>query len=126
LKVANVFAGLLAGLPRDTSLVLVNAAGVAVDGLLARVRDSDVTEQVGVNLLGPMHTSRAVLRHMLRCRSGCIVNVGSVVARNGSTGQSVCVLVFSCLHTEENPCWVLLVLCGLVRSCGVHWVSLMV
>jgi len=124
--VTNVFAELLAGLPRDTSLVLVNAAGVAKDGLLARVRDSDVTEQVGVNLLGPMHTSRAVLRHMLRCRSGCIVNVGSVVARNGSTGQSVYVLVLTCLHTEENHCLVLLATCGSVRSCGVHWVSLMI
>lgn len=54
-QVSNKFAGLLSELPRGTPLVLVNAAGIAVDGLLARTRDTDAMEQIGVNLLGPMY-----------------------------------------------------------------------
>lgn len=54
-QVSNVFAGLLTALPRGTPLILVNAAGIAVDGLLARTRDNDTMEQIGVNLLGPMY-----------------------------------------------------------------------
>lgn len=80
---------MLSKVPKKSDLILVNCAGVSVDGILARARDEDIAMQCAVNLIGPMHTCRAVLRHMLPRRSGCIVNVGSVVARSGSVGQSV-------------------------------------
>eukprot|EP00037_Helgoeca_nana_P028634 m.338398 g.338398 ORF g.338398 m.338398 type:complete len:251 (-) comp27798_c0_seq1:5872-6624(-) len=79
----------LATLPRDSPLVLVNSAGISIDGLLARVSDADIDTLCRVNLQGAMYTSRAVLRHMLRRNTGCIVNVGSVVAQNGAAGQSI-------------------------------------
>lgn len=45
--------------------------------------------QLRPNLIGPINTCRAVSKTMIRARSGCIVNVGSVVGEMGSPGQSV-------------------------------------
>ncbi len=67
--------------------VLVNNAGVASDAPLARMEDQDWDRVLDVNLKGPFLCSQAVLRPMLRQRSGHILNIGSFSAR-GARGQA--------------------------------------
>lgn len=68
--------------------VVVNAAGVAVDGLVLRLSDEDVQRALDVNLRGAHLLSQAALRPMLRARHGRIVHVGSVVGLRGNAGQA--------------------------------------
>ena len=69
--------------------ILINAAGINKDSLLVRTRWSDVRDQFETNLLGPMYTSQAVLKSMIRRKLGCIINIGSVVGLKGNSGQTV-------------------------------------
>lgn len=69
--------------------VLVNAAGVNYDNLLLRTKPDEIQRTISTNLLGPMYTSQAVLKNMLRNRNGVIINIGSVIGMKGNTGQCV-------------------------------------
>ena len=69
--------------------VLVNNAGVARDGILGMTSDDDIDTVVDLNLKGTLYMSRLVSRRMLARRSGCIVNISSVVGRSGYRGLSV-------------------------------------
>ena len=68
--------------------VLVNNAGITRDTLALRMSDDDWQSVLDVNLTAAFRLSRAVLRGMLKRRSGRIVNVASVVALTGSPGQA--------------------------------------
>jgi 3-oxoacyl-[acyl-carrier protein] reductase len=68
--------------------ILVNNAGVAVDGLVVRLREEDWERALRVNLTGVFHCTKAALRTMMRARYGRIVNLTSVVAAMGNTGQA--------------------------------------
>jgi 3-oxoacyl-[acyl-carrier protein] reductase len=68
--------------------VLVNNAGVTRDGLLARMSDDDWRTVLETNLGGTFNTCRAVIRGMMRRRSGSIVNVSSIVGVHGNPGQT--------------------------------------
>jgi 3-oxoacyl-[acyl-carrier protein] reductase len=68
--------------------VLVNNAGISIDGLLMRFKAGDWDRVLGTNLRGAFLTSKAVARPMLKARTGRIINIGSVVARSGSAGQA--------------------------------------
>jgi 3-oxoacyl-[acyl-carrier protein] reductase len=68
--------------------VLVNNAGLSIDGLVLRYRDADWQKLVGVNLSGVFHCSRAAARLMVRARHGRIINLTSVIATMGNAGQS--------------------------------------
>lgn len=67
--------------------VLVNNAGITRDQLLMRMTDDDWGTVLDTNLKGAFHTTRAVLRPMLRKRSGRIINISSVVGLIGNAGQ---------------------------------------
>ncbi|MBI3073254.1 MAG: 3-oxoacyl-ACP reductase FabG [Deltaproteobacteria bacterium] len=67
--------------------VVVNSAGIALDGLLLRQSDDDWARQLAVNLTGVMAVSREAAKAMLRARYGRIVNLTSVVGEAGSAGQ---------------------------------------
>jgi 3-oxoacyl-[acyl-carrier protein] reductase len=67
--------------------VLVNNAGVAVDGLSLRVRDEDWDLQLDTNLKGAFALARAAARPMMKQRSGAIINLVSVVGEMGNAGQ---------------------------------------
>ncbi|KAJ7387809.1 reductase [Desmophyllum pertusum] len=69
--------------------VLVNVAGVNYDNLLLRTKSEEIQSMINTNLLGPMYTSQAVLKQMLRNKNGVIINIGSVVGMKGNTGQCV-------------------------------------
>jgi 3-oxoacyl-[acyl-carrier protein] reductase len=68
--------------------VLVNNAGVAVDGLVMRVKDEDWDKQMDTNLKGAFALIRAASRPMMKQRSGAIVNLTSIVGESGNGGQA--------------------------------------
>ena len=72
----------------DIPGVLVNNAGIARDGLLARMKPESWDEVISVNLGGIYRMCRAALRPMMRARAGRIVNVTSVVGITGNAGQT--------------------------------------
>jgi 3-oxoacyl-[acyl-carrier protein] reductase len=68
--------------------LLVNNAGIVVDGLLLRLRAEQWDRVLEVNLKGAFHCCRAAGRHLLRAREqGRIVNIASVVGEAGNPGQ---------------------------------------
>ena len=69
--------------------VLVNNAGLAVDGLIVRVSDEDWDRQIDTNLKGAFALIRAAARPMMKQRAGAIINVTSVVGETGNAGQAV-------------------------------------
>ncbi|HEX2433110.1 MAG TPA: SDR family oxidoreductase, partial [Gaiellaceae bacterium] len=58
------------------------------DGLLARMSDEDWRTVLDTNLGGTFNTCRAVVRGMMKRRSGSIVNVSSIVGVHGNPGQT--------------------------------------
>ena len=68
--------------------ILVNNAGATRDNLLARMKDEEWDDIQATNLKSVFVLSRAVLRGMMKARSGRIVNVTSVVGFMGNAGQA--------------------------------------
>lgn len=68
--------------------VAVACAGMAVDGLILRLRSDDLDRQIDVNLKSAFYLSAAVARPMVRQRGGAIVFVSSIVGLGGNAGQS--------------------------------------
>lgn len=64
--------------------VLVNNAGIALNGLYQDVSDTDALRLMAVNLGGVMHTSKRVLPAMLREKHGAIINIASVWGETGA------------------------------------------
>lgn len=67
--------------------ILVNNAGITRDGLLVRMSDEDWSDVIDTNLSGAFYTTRAAAKHMMKARSGSIVNIASVVGIMGNAGQ---------------------------------------
>src|SRR5439155_10483747 len=67
--------------------VLVNNAGIAIDGLLLRTKKEDWARTIDVNLTGAFHCCKAAARYLLKSESGRIVNISSVVGEQGNAGQ---------------------------------------
>ena len=67
---------------------LVNNAGITRDNLLLRMKAEEWDAVLATNLTGVYHCTQAVLRPMLKQRSGRIVNVTSVVGITGNAGQA--------------------------------------
>jgi 3-oxoacyl-[acyl-carrier protein] reductase len=68
--------------------ILVNNAGITRDNLLARMKDEEWDDVQATNLKSVFTLSRAVLRGMMKARTGRIVNVTSVVGHMGNAGQA--------------------------------------
>lgn len=68
--------------------VLVNNAGVTADGLAMTMGDEAFAATWQVNVAAAFALTRAVLRPMLRARSGRIVTMSSVVGLHGNAGQA--------------------------------------
>lgn len=67
--------------------ILVNNAGITKDTFLARMSDEDWDSVLSVNLRGTFLFSRAVSKHMMKQRSGVIVNIASIIGLIGNAGQ---------------------------------------
>lgn len=68
--------------------ILINNAGITRDGLLMRMKEADWDDVMHTNLKGVYNCSKAVLRTMMKQRSGQIVNMASVVGEMGNAGQT--------------------------------------
>ncbi|WP_034385367.1 3-oxoacyl-[acyl-carrier-protein] reductase [Deinococcus sp. YIM 77859] len=68
--------------------VLVNNAGITRDTLAIRMKDEDWQAVLDTNLTSAFTASRAAIKHMMRARSGRIINVTSVVGLMGNPGQA--------------------------------------
>ncbi|MEO1338190.1 MAG: 3-oxoacyl-ACP reductase family protein [Myxococcota bacterium] len=68
--------------------VLVNNAGVSIDGLIMRFKDEDLTRSFQTNVFGPFYLARAAARPMMKARWGRIIMLGSVVGEMGNVGQA--------------------------------------
>ncbi|MGA8163708.1 MAG: 3-oxoacyl-[acyl-carrier-protein] reductase [Waddliaceae bacterium] len=68
--------------------VLVNNAGIARDNLLMKMAENDWDDVMAINAKSCYNTSRALVRSMMKARSGKIINVSSVVGLIGNIGQA--------------------------------------
>mgnify|MGYP001049659444 FL=1 len=68
--------------------VLVNNAGITRDTLMMRMTEEQWDEVINTNLKSVFNMTKAVLRTMLKARSGSIINMSSVVGIKGNAGQA--------------------------------------
>ncbi|MBS3904552.1 MAG: 3-oxoacyl-ACP reductase FabG [Simkania sp.] len=67
--------------------ILVNNAGVTRDGLLMKMSEEDWDAVLDTNLKSVFNFCQALVRPMLKARSGKIINISSVVGLTGNAGQ---------------------------------------
>ena len=67
--------------------ILVNNAGVAQDNLVLRMKESEWDTVIDTDLTSAFRLCKAVLRGMVKARSGRIINITSVVGSTGNAGQ---------------------------------------
>jgi 3-oxoacyl-[acyl-carrier protein] reductase len=68
--------------------ILIANAGIAIDGLLLRLKDEDLDRLWATNVRGAIACARAASRSMMRARWGRMVFVSSVVGEMGNVGQT--------------------------------------
>jgi len=68
--------------------ILVSSAGIAIDGLLLRLKEEDFDRILSVNVKGSVAVARAAIRTMMRAKTGRIVFLSSVVGEMGNAGQT--------------------------------------
>ena len=68
--------------------ILVNNAGVTRDGLVIRMSVEDWDTVINTNLRGAFNFTQAVVRAMIKQRSGRIINISSVIGLMGNAGQA--------------------------------------
>ena len=68
--------------------IVVNNAGITRDTLLMRMKEEDWDAVLNVNLKGAFNVCRAVARAMIKRKSGCIVNIASIIGMMGNAGQA--------------------------------------
>jgi 3-oxoacyl-[acyl-carrier protein] reductase len=68
--------------------VLINNSGITKDGLILRMKENDFDEVIAVNLKGAFNTVSHVSKHMLKAKSGRIINMSSVIGILGNAGQA--------------------------------------
>ena len=87
---ANGIENLIADIEKEFGKldILVNNAGITRDNLLMRMKEEEWDEIMQVNLKSVFRASKAVLRGMMKQRSGRIINITSVVGAMGNAGQA--------------------------------------
>src|SRR5690554_268019 len=68
--------------------ILVNNAGITRDNLLLRMKEEEWDGVINVNLKGVFNCTKAVLKPMMKQRTGKIINLASVVGIMGNAGQT--------------------------------------
>jgi 3-oxoacyl-[acyl-carrier protein] reductase len=68
--------------------VLVNNAGITKDQLMLRMKRDDWDAVIATNLTAAFALTQAVLKPMIRQRSGRIICISSVVGQSGNAGQA--------------------------------------
>jgi 3-oxoacyl-[acyl-carrier protein] reductase len=68
--------------------ILINNAGITRDNILVRMKEDEWDDIINTNLSSVYKMSKAVLRGMIKKRSGRIISITSVVGSMGNAGQS--------------------------------------
>jgi 3-oxoacyl-[acyl-carrier protein] reductase len=68
--------------------ILVNNAGITRDNLLLRMTKEDWDKVMRINLDSVFNLTKAVIKPMMKAKSGSIINMTSVVGISGNAGQS--------------------------------------
>jgi 3-oxoacyl-[acyl-carrier protein] reductase len=68
--------------------ILVNNAGITRDTLLMRMTEDQWDQVITVNLKSVFNLTKAVIKPMMKQRSGSIINMSSVVGVSGNAGQA--------------------------------------
>ena len=68
--------------------VLINNAGITRDNILVRMKEEEWDDIINTNLSSVYRMSKAVLRGMIKKRSGRIISITSVVGAMGNAGQA--------------------------------------
>jgi 3-oxoacyl-[acyl-carrier protein] reductase len=68
--------------------ILVNNAGIARDQLLLRMKRDDWDQVIATNLTAAFACTQAVIKPMIKQRSGRVISISSVVGQVGNAGQS--------------------------------------
>lgn len=68
--------------------IVVNNAGITQDNLLLRMSEEQWNKVIQTNLNSVFYTTKALLRPMLKQRSGSFINISSVVGLTGNAGQA--------------------------------------
>ncbi len=67
--------------------ILINNAGITADQLAVNMSSENFTQVIHANLIGTFNVTQPVLKHMLKSKSGCIINMSSIVGLHGNIGQ---------------------------------------
>jgi 3-oxoacyl-[acyl-carrier protein] reductase len=67
--------------------ILINNAGITRDNLFMRMKADEWQDIIDTNLSSVFKISKAVIRPMMKNRTGRIINIGSVVGTMGNAGQ---------------------------------------
>lgn len=68
--------------------IVINNAGITKDGLLMRMSEENWDAVMNVNLKSVFNITKQVARPLMKNRKGSIINMSSVVGRNGNAGQA--------------------------------------
>lgn len=68
--------------------ILVNNAGITKDTLIMMMTEADWDSVIDTNLKSTFNCSKAAVKHMMRKRSGRIINIASVAGQMGNAGQA--------------------------------------
>ena len=72
----------------DTVDILINNAGITRDNILMRMKQDEWDEIINTNLASVFKMSKAVLRGMMKKKTGRIISIASVVGSMGNAGQA--------------------------------------
>ena len=68
--------------------ILVNNAGITRDNLLLKMSQEEWDLVLKVNLKGAFNCCKAIIKHMMKQRSGKIINIASIIGLIGNVGQT--------------------------------------
>ncbi len=68
--------------------ILINNAGITDDSLLATMTHKQWHNVINTNLHGTFNCSKAVVKYMMKQKSGKIINISSIIGQIGNKGQS--------------------------------------
>ncbi|NLM37821.1 MAG: 3-oxoacyl-[acyl-carrier-protein] reductase [Firmicutes bacterium] len=68
--------------------ILVNNAGITRDNLLLRMPPEDWEKVININLTGTFNLTKAAIKHMIKRKSGKIINIASIIGEIGNVGQA--------------------------------------
>lgn len=68
--------------------VLVANAGIAIDGLVLRVKEEELDKLFAVNVKGAIASARAAIKTMMRAKTGRVIFLSSIVGEMGNAGQT--------------------------------------